>query len=191
MPAQTWTETLLSGSTDGPALTNSVTETSIAPANTKAALAAQTFDRVASQFRLIVTGRISTVVTSPGTLTFRLKLGPTANINVATGPAFALNVVAKTNVPWWLEWLLTVRTSGSGTTATLMNVGTWTSEAVIGSPLPSAGGSGSLFIPAATPAVGTGFDSTVANTFDLTAQWSTANAANSIQVHQLMLQSLN
>lgn len=190
MPMQTWVESIASNSTDGTALTASTAETSIAPPNTHIVLGSNYFDKIGAAFRILATGRISTVVTTPGTLTFRIKLGPTANIAVATSQALALNVVAKVNVTWWLDWLLILRTNGAGTSASFMNVGQWSSEAVVGSPLPSAGGSGGLLIPASAPVVGTGFDGTTANTFDLTAQWSISNA-NSIQVHELIVQSLN
>jgi hypothetical protein len=103
----------------------------------------------------------------------------------------ALNIVAKTNVPWILEWIMTCRAIGSGTTSNLMHQGAWTSEAVIGSPLPSAGGAGTHLLPNAAPAVGTGFDSTAAQTVDLFGTWSVANAANSIQVHQYKIEALN
>jgi hypothetical protein len=191
MSMQSWMETIVNSIVDGTALANSTSETSIAPADSKITLAANYFARPGAGLRIMAAGRISTVVTTPGTLTFKVKLGPSANIAVATSPAFALNVVAKTNVTWWLEWLLTLRTAGSGTAAAFMNIGQWTSEAIVASPAPSAGGTPTLMIPASAPAVGTGFDSTVSNALDLTAQWSIANAANSIQTHMLVVQSLN
>jgi hypothetical protein len=49
-------------------------------------------------------GRVSNIVTTPGTLTLDVRIGPTSNIIVANGGAMALNTVAKANVPWWLEW---------------------------------------------------------------------------------------
>jgi hypothetical protein len=182
---------LIGGQGDGAALTNTTTATSILPGSARYTLLPNTIDFIGKKFRLTAMGRISTLATSPGTLTFSFRLGPTANIAAATSPAFALNVNAKTNVIWWLDWTFTARTLGSGTGATLMHGGMWTSEAVIGSPLPSAGGAGSLMIPASAPAVGTGFDSSVANVADLFAQWSVANAANSIQLHDYALESLN
>jgi len=188
MPLQTWQETLVQAQSDGAALTNTITETSILPGQAKYTLAANFLDYIGKTLRVRASGRISTVVTAPGTMTFRVKFG---SIAVGTSPAFALNVVAKTNVTWVLEWSLTTRTLGQTTTATLMHTGMWTSEAVIGSPVPGTGGSGSLLIPASAPAVGTGFDSIVANVVDLSAQWSTASASNSIQLHQYALESIN
>lgn len=183
MFGQTFEEQLVSQQQDGTALTASTTPTSILHATGKIKIPAGYLYRVGQTLRMRAAGRVSNIVTTPGTLTLDLRLGPTNNIVVANGGAMALNTVAKTNVPWLLEWLLTLRSIGSGTAATWMHQGTWISESVIGSPLPTVGGAGQLMLPNAAPAVGTGFDSTVDNLFDLFATWS-LNNANSIQTHQ-------
>ena len=187
MPAG-YRASLVNSQVDGTALTNSTTPTSILPGQSKFTLAANYIQTIGTDIEFRAAGRISTVVTTPGTLTFDLKFG---SVIVATSGALALNVVAKVNVTWELVWRLTARAVGGSTTATLMHTGRWASEAVIGSPLPSVGGSGILLIPASAPAVGTGFDSTAAQQVDLFATWSVANASNSILVHQAMLESLN
>lgn len=177
---------------DGPALTNSTVRTSILDPSAKIVIPAN-FWEVGKQLELNATGRISNVVTTPGTLTLDLDfLNPTpAHVIVATSQAMGLNVVAKTNVTWSLYLLLTCKTVGAGTAATLMFTGNWMSESVVGSPLPSAGGSGALSIPASAPAVGTGFDSTVAQTLDMFATFSVNTATTSIQCHQFSLLTLN
>lgn len=188
MSLQTWQETLIAAQADGTALTNTTTATSITPATGLVTLPAQYF-QIGRAHRLRATGRMSTVVTTPGTLTLQLRFGA---INVFDGGAMTLNVVAQTNVPWILDVLLTCRAIGSGTSAQLFSQGLFTSHAVIGSPAPTAGGAGSHVLPYnAAPAVGGGFDSTAAQTPTLFATWSVANAANSIQVHQMILESLN
>jgi hypothetical protein len=48
-----------------------------------------------------------------------------------------------------------------------------------------------LLIPNTTPAVGTGFDSTVANLVQVFGTFSIANAANAVQVQQYSLIALN
>lgn len=181
---------LATAQTDGTALTNTTTGASIIPAAAKYRIPgnAPLVSQVGRRMRITAGGRISTVVTTPGTLTFEFRLGPTANIIAATSPAFALNVVAKVNVTWRLEWDFVLRAVGA--TANLMHMGAWMSEAVIGAPAASAGGAPALLIPASAPAVGTNFDSTVENVSDLQAKWSVANAANSIQVHQYDLWDL-
>lgn len=185
---QSWQQVLTSMQTDGTALNTSTAEVSILHATGKYILGGGVLFYPGQTLRVRAMGRISNVVTSPGTLTLRMKFG---SIAVAASPAFALNVVAKVNVTWVLDWDLTVRSVGSGTAATLMHSGTWISESFVGSPLPSAGGPGAGMIPASAPAVGTGFDSTIDNVIDLTAQFSTSNAGNSIQAHTYKLESIN
>ena len=193
MSLQTWQETLITSQVDGVALTNSTAATSLLGAagtgasHAKLTLPANYFS-IGKMLRISAFGRISTVVTTPGTLTLDLRFGA---VIVANGGAMSLNAVAKTNVPWWLELILTCRAIGSGTIANLMPQGVWQSEAVIGAPLPTAGGNGSLLIPVGAPVVGTGFDSTAAQQIDLFGTWSIANAANSILVHQYSIESLN
>lgn len=188
MPFQSWQGLLISAQVDGTALNTSTTETSILPGQAKFTLPANFLTYAGQTLRVRAMGRISNIVTTPGTLTFRMKFG---SIAVAASQALTLNTTAKTNVTWILDWDMTCRSVGSGTTATFMHSGQWQSESVIGSPAAGAGGASSHIIPLTAPAVGTGFDSTVTNVIDLTAQWSVSNAANSIQLHSYKLESLN
>lgn len=190
MSFQSWTGLLISAQVDGTALNTSTTETSILPGQAKYTLPANFLTYAGQTLRVRAMGRISNIVTTPGTLTFRVKFG---SIAVAASQAMQLNAVAKTNVTWILDWDLTLRSVGSGTTATFMNSGQWQSESVVGSGTGAAGstGPGCFTIPASAPAVGTGFDSTSTNIIDLTAQWSISNAANSITLHSYKLESLN
>lgn len=174
---------------DGTALANSTTATSILDSANRIVIPTKVFE-VGRVFRVQASGRISNIVTTPGTLTLDLRMTGASTVIVATSSAMQLNAVAKTNVTWLLNWLLTVRSIGSGTAATLFHSGFWHSESVVGSGLPSATGSGSLLIPASAPAVGTGFDSTVDQTLDLFATFSIANAGNSIQLHQFTIDTV-
>lgn len=174
----------------GAALTNSTTRTSILHSSGKGVIPAGFLD-VGKQLLLRASGKISNVVTTPGTLTLDvnfLKSGPT-NVVVAQSSAFGLNVVAKTDVAWYLELLMTCLTVGNGTTATLISQGKFTSESVVGSPAPSAGGSGTLSWVAATPAAGNGFDSTADQTIDLFATFSVNTATTSITCLQFQVAS--
>jgi hypothetical protein len=188
MSLQSWQETLISSQVDGTALTASTTPTSILPPAAIFTLP-NNFFRIGKVLRIAAKGRISNVITTPGTLTFSVQLG-TGPVIAATSDALALNIVAKTNLAWELEWLLTCRAIGASTSANLMHNGHFTSESVIGSPLPSVGGAGTLALVNSAPAVGTGFDSTAAQKVDLFAAWSISNA-NSILVHQYILEALN
>lgn len=186
MSLQTWHESLIASIGDSTALTASTTPTSIIPAAAKLTLPANYF-YVGRMIRILAHGRISNIVTTPGTLALELKFGATS---VAASGAMALNIVAKTNVPWSLEWDLTCRAVGSGSSANLMHQGRWWSESVIGAPLPSAGGVPCHMLPNSAPAVGTGFDSTSSQVVDLFGTWS-LNNANSITCHQFTLIALN
>lgn len=173
---------------DGAALTNTTTATSITHATGLVQLVPNFF-YVGRILRITAKGRISTVVTTPGTLTLQLRF---AAINVVDSGAMSLNIVSKVNVGWHLEWTTQCRAVGATTTANLLSQGMWRSEAVIGSPLPTAGGAGVHCLPYNTaPVVGAGFDSSAAQTPNLFATWSVANAGNSIQMHQFMIEALN
>lgn len=191
MSQQTWMETLIAQTVDGAALANTVTATSIIHASARYTLPSNYFSE-GKTLRITAQGRISTVVTSPGTLTLDVRLGTIASpIVVFNGAAMNLNVNAQTNATWLFEALLTCRAIGAGTAANLMGIGHFTSRAIIGAVAVAAGGVTVTPLPDTAPAVGTGFDSTITNVIDLFGKWSTANAANSIQVHNYTVESMN
>jgi hypothetical protein len=108
--------------------------------------------------------------------------------NVFDSLAMNLNIVAKTNVAWWLEILLTCRAIGA--TGNLMGINRWESEAVILSPLPAVGGHGVLQGPVGTaPAVGGNFDTTTTQQVDVF--FTQTVATGSMTCHQFTLDSLN
>ena len=99
-----------------------------------------------------------------------------------------MNVVAKASVAWWLDITLTCRVLGA--VAALMVATRWESEAVVGSPLPTVGGSGIIHGPVSTaPAVGATFDSTLEQQVDLRYTPSLATASETL--HQYSLIALN
>jgi hypothetical protein len=193
MSGQLWQETLVAGQTDSVQILNSTAQASCIPPHAKFTLPAGFFSTIGKTVKLNAQGRISCVVTTPGTLLFQVLFGATAVYNNAAA-AMNLNIVAKTDVAWWLEIVLTCRSisnAGATATATLMGQGQWTSEAVVGSPLPTAGGAGTLFIPASAPAVSPTFDPSVAQVVDLQAKFSVATATTALTTHQFKLESLN
>ena len=106
MPVQT----ILSTYTDGPALT-AAAAASCLPTYAPTTLPAG-YWQIGRVWRVTLTGRISVVVTTPGTLRWDVRLGGTV---VADTLAVLGNIVAKTNVGFYLEGLLTCRAVGSGT----------------------------------------------------------------------------
>lgn len=192
-PALSFQEVLITSQVDGTALTNTTTATSIIPASARFTLPSNFFWVPGKAIRVKASGRISTVVTTPGNLTLDVRFGTVASpIVVFNGGASALNVTAQTNATWDFETTLTCRAIGSGTSANMLGVGKWISRASLNGPaVGTTTGVGTVLLPDTAPAVGTGFDSTITNVVDLFATFSVANAANSIQVHQYSLESLN
>lgn len=186
MPSQLWKAALATAQVDGPALTASTTPTSLLPAHAKITLPSGYFDTAGKKLKIKASGRISNIVTTPGTLTLDIRFNATPII-VFNGGAIPLNIVAKTNVLWELEIDLVCRTIGSGTAATMFGTGKFLSESVISA---VAGTMNVCGLPASAPAVGTGFDSTAANLVDLFGTWS-LNNANSIMLHHYELESSN
>ena len=183
MSLQSWQETLISSSIDGSALTAAAAATML-PAAAKYTLPAN-FLEVGKQLLFKASGRISCAVTTPGTARYDVRFGATV---VADTTAMNLNIVAKTNVNWYLEMLATCRVIG--TAASLMWQGCWMSEAVIGAALPTVGTSGMFTLPYnAAPAVGNTFDSTATQQVDVF--FTQTVATGSMTCHQYSLVALN
>ncbi len=171
---------LITAQGDGTALTAAAAATCL-PAQALRTLAANTFDTVGQVARVRASGRISCVVTTPGTARFDLRFGGTV---IFDSLAINLNVVAKVSVHWVLDVWLTLRAVGAA--ANFLGQGTWTSEAVIGSPLPTVGGSGTVLVPYNTaPVVGGNFASTAAQQVDLF--FTQTVATGSLTLHQFEL----
>jgi len=140
-----------------------------------------------SMLRVWASGRISCVVTTPGTARFDIRLGGTV---VYDSGALNLNVVAKVTLPWTFEGVLTCRAVGSA--GNFMGIGRFQSEAVVGSAVATAGGNGDLLSavsggPLTAPAVGGAIDLTAANAFDFF--FTQTVATGSFTIHQFLLES--
>ena len=171
--------------TDGPTLTAAAAATALAsyvPTTLPAG-----YWQIGRTWRLSASGRISNVITTPGTARFDLRLAAVVAFDTLAMP---LNIVAKTNVPWFLEVLLTCRSVGSGTSATLFGQGWWRSEASILTPAAATGpGPGGQSVPYNTaPVVGTGFDSTAA--LALNFHFTQTVATGSMTMHQFLIEEL-
>jgi hypothetical protein len=190
MSKQGWQEVFVTSQVDGTALTASTTPSSIIPGAARFTLPTNFFAEPGKAIRVRASGRITTV-TTPGTLTLDLRFGTVAApIVVWNGGAMTLNATAQTNATWIFETTLTCRAIGATTAANMIGSGQFASRALVGSAAAGAGYGGCALLPDTAPAVGTGFDSTVVNVVDMFATWGTSNA-NSILVHQYVLESLN
>lgn len=178
-------QVIASAYTDGPALTAAATA-SMVPTYVPTTIPAG-YWQIGRIWRITAAGRISQAVTTPGTARFDLRMGA---VTAWDSLAIPLNIVAKTNVNWFLQVLLTCRSVGTGTSATLFGQGFWLSEANLLTPVPSTGpGPGGQLLPYNTaPVVGTGFDSTIANALDF--RWTQNVATGSMTCHQWMIEQM-
>jgi hypothetical protein len=178
-------QVIASAYTDGPTLTAAATASCL-PTYVPTTLPAG-YWQIGRIWKLIASGRVSVVVTTPGTLRWDLRMGAVTVFDTLAMPG---NIVAKVNVSWYLEVLLTCRSVGSGTSATLIGQGFFLSEANILVPLPATGpGPGGQLVPYNTaPVVGTGFDSTAANALDF--RFTQTAATGSMTMHQFIIEQL-
>jgi hypothetical protein len=181
MSLNTWVEALVTAQGDGTALTNTTTATSLLPAAAKFTLPANFFTSAGKMLRIKAAGRISTAASTPGTFTFDVRFGSTVVVGSWTSGTLA---VSAANLTWELEANLVCRAIGQSTTANILGTGRLISAALSATtPI--------LLLPAASPAVGTGFDSTAAQAVDFFGTWSVASASNTITLHQYSLEALN
>jgi hypothetical protein len=127
MGLQTWNETLVVRVADGPTIT-AIGAASCIPTGSRIILP-NNFFYVGRIIRVSLFGRISCVVTTPGTARFDVRTGPSGTIVAYDSGAMNLNVVAKVNVPILVEIDLTCRAVGSGTAS----VTSWASGGDLGS----------------------------------------------------------
>jgi hypothetical protein len=172
---------------DGPSLSNSTAATSILPVNAKRPIPGGFLKLPGEKLRLRLAGRLSNIVTTPGTLQIQLKFGSTVVYD--TG-AIQLSTTAHTTLPFALEADLELRTPGNA--AALFGMGRAWSQCIASTAVAdSTYTHASLMVPNSTPAVGNTFDSTAQQIVDVVATFSIANAANLFQLHLFGLDSAN
>ena len=177
-------QVIASSYTDGPALT-AAAAASCVPTYFPPTLPAG-YWQIGRIWRVTLTGRISVAVTTPGTLRWDVRLG---GVVAADTLAVLGNIVAKTNVGFYLEGLLTCRAVGSGTSANILNQWRLTTEAIINTAVPTTGPGGGYALPWNTaPVVGTGFNSQSALTLDVF--FTQTVATGSMTVHQAIIEQL-
>lgn len=171
---------------DGPTLTAAASASCI-PVNQKITLPNNYF-QLGKLWRVKATGRISSLITTPGTARFDIRIGA-----VVAFDSLAIlldSVAAHANVGWVLEVMLQCRAVGNGTITQLFPQGTWTCEDILGTPATAPKGSLSAVLPwNSAPALGTGFDNTLANTVDMF--FTQTVATGSLTVHTYQIEELN
>lgn len=161
---------------NGPTLT-AAASASCLPTNMNVPFPGGFWELVGQMLLIELQGKISNAVTTPGTARFDVRLGGTV---VFDGLAVPLNLVAKTDVTFWLKlWL---RLAVVGPVANFFGAGQFTSEAVVGSPLPSVGGSGLIHLPYnTTPIVGGNFDATISQVLTMNFTQTVATGSMTVE----------
>lgn len=185
MSLQSWQETLITAQVDGSALTAAAAASALPPA-AKYTLPANFFSVIGKQLLIKASGRISTVITTPGTVRYDVRFGSTVVFDsLAMIPDSS---AAYTTVGWYFEALLTCR--AIGTSANLMGQGIYVSTILAGQPATPPKGALTAILPwNSAPAVGTNFDSTVAQVVDFF--FTQTVATGSMTLHQYSLIALN
>lgn len=132
----------------------------------------------------------STVITTPGTVTFRLRQNTTGGTAMATSGAFAPDpTAASTNVSGCVEFITVCRSLGSaGTTITMGRL--FMTDYDDASAATIVGNLNMSLIPVSAPATVT-TDTTADLTLLPTAQASVATAGTNLTNHVAILESLN
>ncbi len=190
MSLQTWVETLVTQQGAGTSFASYTTAKSVINTQALYVLPAG-FWQIGKSLEIDVMGEVSNVITNQCTFTFQFMMG---TIAVWSSGAVLTSTTAHTTLPLWLKVLVTCRAVGSATAANLAGQGFLTGRAFID--LGATGditttGHPGLLVPETTPAVGTGFDSTIANIMDFYVGLGASDAANLVRISQYIVKSLN
>jgi hypothetical protein len=186
MSWQSWEQVLINAQAAQAGPSNTTTETSVLPTAAKFTIPAN-FLEIGAVLRLTLIGQMSNVVTTPGTVQFKVKFGSTVAFDCA---AQAMSTTAHTTLPHWLDILLTCRAIGGSTSANLIGQGRATGQMCLRSGADLAT-DGVQMSPNSTPGVGTGFDSTATQQVDVTCTFSTTTATTAYTSQQYILEALN
>jgi hypothetical protein len=161
-----WNQTLVTLQAAGPTIsTGGTTQSSLLNGQAQFTFPANLL-KIGDAFKIAAKGIISCAATTPGASEF-LIVDTTQGVTLFNSGALNLNTAGKTNVPWSLDIDLVCRSIGSGTSATFWGQGTFSSEAIVGAAVNTAGGNGLLNIPVGSLAASAGFNSSTSFVIDL------------------------
>lgn len=148
------------------------------------------FWRPGKRLRISAQIALSNIVTTPGLFNWQVKIGTVAAFDTGN---MQLNATAHTTLPCWLDIIMTVRATGSGTSANLMGLANLNGIMLTrtAGQTDDVQGSQNILAPATAPVVGAGFDSTIANIIDNFVGFTISNAGNGVRVDQYALYEEN
>lgn len=185
MSRQYWAETLQWSVANGTTISNSTVEALVFPDITVPG----GYMQDGRALELLARGRYSNVVTTPGTLIFRLRWGGIAGTVLAQTSAIALSATAQTDVMFTI--LLEVITRVNGATGSLLAMG----HVLLASQL-AASNNAPAFMGSAggasgnTPAAVTA-DLSIDKALSLTAQFSVATSPTNLTGMNYLVKSAN
>jgi hypothetical protein len=186
----TWRDTLTPRrviAADGTQVLNTVTETIMCPDYSFAADSLE----VGDTFKYTLLGDMSTVITTPGTVTFKLRWGGVSGTTLATSGAFAPDTAAaSTTVSYCVEWYVVCRSVGATGSLFAMAKIMWndfdkTSATTI------VGNLNMNLAPVSAPAAVTVNTVASSNALSPTVTFSVATATTQLTNHIAILESLN
>jgi len=178
------------GLVDGPAIT-AASRTSCLPASKKFTLSKVLLPgsaiRLGTRLRFQASGRISSVITTPGTARFDLTINGAIMFDSL---AILLETVAgHTNVPWYLEVILICRNGPGPGTQFWPARATWICEDIVGS-IAAPAVAGVAMLPwNVAPALGGKCDTTGDCAFDMF--FTQTAATGSLTVHDFCVSNVN
>lgn len=166
------------------------TAKSVLPVNAVTTLWPDAFRAPGDGLRITGVAGVSNRVTGPDTFTMQVMVG---SVIAFTSGAINLTTTAHTTIPMWFEILLTADTVGTGTTAKLRGQALFNGQmvAMAASLADGVANTGWAMGPNTAPAVGSGFDSTIANTLDLWVAQSFSGAGNGIQIWEYLAELIS
>lgn len=188
MSKQGFNELLAVDIADGTQVLNTTTRTIICPDYAFSANDARIYP--SATWRVTCYFDVSTVITTPGTITLDLRWGGQAGTVLATTGAFAPDpTAALSNRAGWIEFLTTWRTIGSAGSAFTM--GRMGISEVDDASATSIQGNVNMFNFPNSPAVVSSLDTTTSKNLSVCVTFSVATATTQLTNHLRILELLN
>ena len=129
-----------------------------------------------------IAGKISNIITTPGTVTLRARWGGVAGTVLAASDAIAQNIIAQTDDSWEVEYYIVCQTAGAA--GSFLTSG----KAVLGNIIAAQAGQ-TVLIPSASNAAVGSLDTTAATAISFTLKFSLGG--NSATALSYILESLS
>jgi len=180
---QMWRETIFADYADGAQVLNTTTETGHI-ATAKIPVLPIGYLNTGRTMKWTLFFDISTVVTTPGNVTFRQRQNTVGGTAMATSGVLLPKTTVSTTLGGWIEYYTTMRTQGAAGTAMTMG------RVFIGNSAFATTDLAMGVIPTSAPATAA-IDTTATQVFLPTVQFSVATATTQLTNHIALLESMN